>query len=125
MAYNHGEYLEMKCSDPNLVADIPGYTKETFGVRCGNLKIDPTFETPPPNKWPRCIPRTCVKYLNGTLWDVENKKTLQVCFREEVGIFIFAGIFQKVAECYILTNFIKIEFSLGLVLQNFSKNTCK
>ena len=69
----------MKCSDPNLVADIPGYTKETFGVRCGNLKINPTFETPPPNKWPRCIPRTCVKYLNGTLWDVENKKTLQVC----------------------------------------------
>ena len=91
----------MKCSDPNLVADIPGYTKETFGVRCGNLKIDPTFETPPPNKWPRCIPRTCVKYLNGTLWDVENKKTLQVCFREVVGIFIFAGIFQKVAECSI------------------------
>ena len=55
----------MKCKDPDLVADIPGFVKETFGVRCGNLKESPTFETPPPNQWPRCVPRTCVSYLQN------------------------------------------------------------
>ena len=53
----------MKCKDPDLVADISPYTKETFGIRCGNLKETPSFETPPPPMWPRCIPRVCVPHL--------------------------------------------------------------
>ena len=50
----------MKCKDPNLVVDIHPYNTETFGIRCGNLKQTPSFEIPPPDKWPRCIPKVCV-----------------------------------------------------------------
>ena len=53
----------MKCKDPDLVADIYPYNQETFGIRCGNLKQMPSFEIPPPDKWPRCIPKVCVPHL--------------------------------------------------------------
>ena len=68
----------MKCADDDLVADIMPYDKETFSIECGNIKEEPTFETPPPEKWPRCIPKVCVAYLekhkviqntSPNLWD--------------------------------------------------------
>ncbi len=53
----------MKCKDDDLIAEIPGFAKETFGVKCGNYKTAPSFETPPPEVWPRCIPKVCVPYM--------------------------------------------------------------
>ena len=53
----------MKCANSELVADILPHEKETFSIECGNIKETPTFETPPEDKWPRCIPKVCIPYL--------------------------------------------------------------
>ena len=58
--------FQMKCRDPDLVADpsATNSSEETFEIRCGNIKEQPSFETPPPPLWPRCIPRVCVPFMN-------------------------------------------------------------
>ena len=88
----------MKCKDPDTVADVPYFTKETFGVRCGNLKDTPTFETPPPHLWPRCIPKVCIKYLNGTLWNKESKASLQVYACNDTNMFLITKEYTINAE---------------------------
>ena len=88
----------MKCKDPDTVADVPNFTKETFGVRCGNLKDTPTFETPPPHLWPRCIPKVCIKYLNGTLWNKESKASLQVYACNDTNMFLITKEYTINAE---------------------------
>ena len=75
----------MKCKDPNLVSDIHPYDKETFGIRCGNVKEQPSFETPPPPKWPRCFPKVCVPYLEkhqvgSTFFQKKTKNVLPTFF---------------------------------------------
>jgi len=62
--YSYGENIEMKCANPNLVAEGAAiFGKETFSVLCaGPDKSNPVFIDP--NLWPRCIPRACVSVYN-------------------------------------------------------------
>lgn len=85
VAYNYGEMIEMKCKDPELVAEIANFTKETFSVKCGNDRTTPTFENPPPAYWPRCIPRVCVPFI---AWHKEQLGTCH-CEFDQCSEYIF------------------------------------